>query len=250
MKTLYLAWQDERETSRRWFPIGRLLADLQGHRYQFDYTKGVREAMEQSDFRILDAFPKLEEHYISSELFPLFQNRVMRKEREDYPALVERLGLPKGEVDPFEILAITGGHRQTDSLEVFPKIQKQADGRFMCRFFLHGWRYANPAAQDRLQRLEAGEPLRVAMELNNPSTGRAIQFETTDYHMIGWSPRYLVDDIGKAIDEQAAAIQAHVVRVNPAPAPHNQRVLVELQGRFPEGLEPMSADEFQPLLPP
>jgi len=248
MKTLYLAWQDEREASRRWFPIGRLLADRETPRYQFDYTKGVRAAIEESGFRVLDAFPKLEEHYISSELFPLFQNRVMRKEREDYPALVERLGLPQGEADPFEILAITGGHRQTDSLEVFPKIQKAEDGRFMCRFFLHGWRYANPTAQERLKRLAPGEMLRVAMELNNPATGRAIQFETEDYHMVGWSPRYLVEDIGRAIDEKAADVCAKVVRLNPPPAPHNQRVLVELQGRLPADLEPMSAEEFQPLL--
>ena len=40
---------------------------------------------------------------------------------------------------------------------------------------------------------------------------------------------------------------ARVVQLNPPPAPHNQRVLVELEDRLTAGYEPMSSDEFLPL---
>jgi hypothetical protein len=43
-------------------------------------------------------------------------------------------------------------------------------------------------------------------------------------------------------------MRARVIRVNPPPAPHNQRVLVELVGKYPVGVEPMSAAEFQPVV--
>lgn len=253
MKTLFLAWQDKRKVSeggtRRWYPIGRLQADVRSHLFHFDYTKGMEQAANQAGFRPLDAFPEVGRHYVSSELFPLFQNRVMRQEREDFPAYVERLGFDLGQVDPFEILAVSGGERQTDTLEVFPKITKTFDGNFSCRFFLHGWRYVNEGARQRIVALQPGDPLQVSLELNNPATGPAIQLQTaTDYYMLGWTPRYLVMDLIKAIGAGPTEIKAEVVRVNLPPAPYNQRVLVTLEGRLPAGLEPMASPEFEPLM--
>lgn len=253
MKTLFLAWQDKRPLAeggtRRWFPIGRLQADATTHLFHFDYTKGMSVASKIAGFRPLDAFPEVGRHYVSTELFPLFQNRVMRREREDFPAYVQRLGFDPDQVDPFEILSVSGGERQTDTLEVFPKITKAADGSFACRFFLHGWRYVNEGARQRIMALQPGEPLQVSLELNNPATGPAIQLLTaSDYHMLGWTPRYLVMDLIKAIGEGPAEIKAEVLQVNPPPAPYNQRVLVKLEGRFPAGLEPMTSPEFEPLM--
>src|SRR5437762_453803 len=144
MKTLFLAWQDgqsaagRRAATRAWFPIGRLDAEPEQHLYRFAYTRGALNAREEAGFQPLDAFPRFEQVYESAELFPLFQNRVISEKREDYPEYVARLGLLPGLADPFEIMAISGGKRQTDNLEVFPKIQKRRDGSFACRFFLHG----------------------------------------------------------------------------------------------------------------
>ncbi len=42
-KTLFLAWQDKGR-SRRWFPVGRLDADVEHSRYRFRYTGGAEEA--------------------------------------------------------------------------------------------------------------------------------------------------------------------------------------------------------------
>ena len=254
MRTLFLAWQATQGLpggilpSRGWFPVGRLEAAPEKHYYRFVYTKGAETAQKAAGFRYLDAFPQLDQIYESSELFPLFQNRVLSPRRGDYAAYVERLALDPEHVDPLDILEISEGRRQTDSLEVFPQIQTRRDGSFVCRFFLHGWRHVSQAAQDRVLTLKEGESLQVAVELNNPASGSAIQLETSnDYHMIGWTPRYLVEDLLQALN-QHQDISARVVKVNPEPAPYNQRVLVEFEGKFQSGHQPMSTPDFQPLL--
>jgi len=256
MKTLFLAWQDVHPhngnggKSRAWFTIGRLDMEPDESLYRFSYTKGVETAKEKAGFQPLDAFPKLNQVYESGDLFPLFQNRLISSKREDYAEYLSRLDLSPGTADPFQILTISGGGRQTDNLEVFPKICKGQDGRFSCRFFLHGWRHVNTYSQERINSLQPDELLQIAMELNNPATGMAIQLQTTtDYAMLGWAPRYLVQDVLVVVVRDPSGVQARVVRYNPPPAPHNQRVLIELQGRFQKEYEPMSRQEFLSLIP-
>ncbi len=255
MKTLFLAWQASRPAvagmpaSRAWYPIGRLDVVPEEPSYRFTYTRGAERAMSEAGFGYLEAFPKPDRVYEASELFPLFQNRVISPRRSDYAEYVKRLALDPRHTDPIDILSVSGGERQTDHLEVFPKIQPRRDGSFVCRFFLHGWRHVNAASQARLARLNPGEALRVAIELNNPATGAAVQLETTDdYFMIGWTPRYLVMDFLHAMSEASRQVSARVVRINPEPAPTNQRALIELEGTLPVGVEPMSSNDYQPLV--
>lgn len=255
MKTLFLAWQASRPftdggmPTRAWYPIGRMDAIPEEHLYRFVYIGGALGAREEAGFEYLEAFPDLAKTYESAELFPLFRNRLMNPNRRDYSSFVSSLALDPANVDPLDILAISGGERQTDRLEVFPKIRVQPDGSFTSRFFLHGWRHVNDTARRRIERMAPGDSLRVAVELNNPVTGEAIQLQTADdYCMIGWAPRYLVSDLLQAISESTTAIHAHVVQINPAPLPSNQRALIELAGKFPQGREPMSAPDFQPLV--
>jgi hypothetical protein len=197
----------------------------------------------------LDSFPDFHKVYESTELFPLFRNRILGEERKDFKEYLTQLDLSPEHADPLEILALTGGERQTDNLEVFPKIDRHKGGGFRCRCFLHGWRHVNEAAQKKLLALEAGQELRVALELNNPATVLALQLQTPDaYNMIGWAPRYLVKDLFQAICEAPDDISAAVVKVNPSPAPARQRVLIEIKGRWPANYEPMSTPEFQMLV--
>ena len=255
MRTLFLAWQATQglpggiPASRGWFPVGKLeAAPEEQHYYRFVCTKGAETARREAGFSYLDAFPQLDRVYESSELFPLFQNRVLSPRRGDYAAYVERMALDPKHVNPLEILAISEGRRQTDNLEVFPQIQTRRDGSFVCRFFLHGLRHVSQAAQDKVLSLHEGESLQVAVELNNPASGAAIQLETSnDYHMIGWAPRYLVLDLLQALNNHQE-VTARVVKVNPDPAPYNQRVLIELEGKFNSDYLPMSTPDFQPLL--
>ncbi len=244
-KTLFLAWQDK-VSSRQWFPIGRLDADLGRFTYRFRYTGGAVRAQAEAGFPLLIEFPELEWDYRASQLFPLFRNRVINRRRPDMGNYLRALDLTEG-ADPFEILSTSGGYRATDAYEVFPKLVKGPDGSFKCRFFLHGWRHVNRGAQKRLQALTPAERLYVTLELTNPNTRLAVQIQTTDYHMIGWAPRYLVGDLAQAMTERPRDYDASVVRVNPQPAPSKQRVLIEMRGKW-DGYEPMEGDDYRPVV--
>ena len=243
-RTLFLAWQDKAQT-RLWFPVGRLDVYDEGPSYCFRYTGGAKRAKREAGFPPLLEFPRLDETYWSPELFPVFQNRVMNRARPDFGDYLRYLDLHK-EADPIEILRVNGGSRVTDTYEVFPKLVKQEDGSFTCRFFLHGWRYVNQAAQDRLAELTSEEELYMKVQHDNPVDGLAVQMLTTDRHVIGWTPRYLVNDLAKAIDNAPDTYKAKIVRINPQPAPSKQRVLIEMTGNWGQH-EPMTSEDFMPL---
>lgn len=245
MNTLFLAWQAP-EPRRSWFPIGRLDVSDSRDDYCFRYVRGALAAEKTEGFRPMPVFPDLDRVYRSNELFSLFQNRVMTPQRKDFSAYLSSLSLESDRYDPIEMLAITGGARATDNFEVFPKIIKRADGTFKCRFFLHGLRHVAASAQLRAETLQPGEVLGVSIELTNPVTRTALQLHSADYQMLGWAPRYLVNDLLKVIADQST-LHATVVRVNEAPAPDKRRLLVELQGHLSDTYEPMSGELFRPI---
>lgn len=247
MKTLFLGWQAPE--SRQWFPVGRLDADADADvdagrdRFSFRYTQGAIAARGHG-FYPMPSFPDFLGDYRSADLFPMFRNRILAPRRKDYREYLHTLGLNRD--DPIEILAVTGGARQTDSFELFPKIEKQSDGSFRCRFFLHGLRHVSGSAQQRAAELQTDEALGVSVELTNPVTQVAIQLTTRDYHLVGWAPRYLVSDLMHSLAD-VSRIHARVVKVNGAEVPPNRRVLIEFCGHLPVDAEPMSSEEFQVL---
>lgn len=243
MKTLFLAWQ---APSRAWFPVGRLMADPANERYQFDYIQGALKAKEQAGFTPLLAFPDLDQQYCASELFPLFKNRILSSGRKDFAEYLRSLDLDPANPDLMEVLAVTGGERQTDNFEVFPKINKLPDGSFKSRFFLHGVRHVHPNGVERAQKLKEGETLRITIEVNNPATQIAVFLFSNDYLPLGWSPRYLVTDLLRAMS-QAPMLNATVIKANPPDTPINRRYLIELTGKLPANFEPMSDQEYQPI---
>ena len=120
---LYLAWQEP--DSRRVVAIARLLK-LNGD-YEFAYINAVEEATRQG-FQPLLSFPDLSTVYITSDLPPLFNNRLMPKSRPDFPGYITELGLTAEQAKPFAVLARSEGRRATDSLEVFSGPLPFADG--------------------------------------------------------------------------------------------------------------------------
>ena len=241
-RTLFLAWQNEPRI-REWFPIGRLDADVERSMYRFRYTGGAERARQKVGLPWLLDFPEPEQDYRASDLFPLFQNRVMAPSRPDFADYLRTLDLSPN-ADPIDILSANGGHRVTDPFRVFPKILKHDDGSFVWRFFLHGWRHAGDLARERLDTLQEGEKLRVSLEPANQNDTPAVQLQTTDCQMIGWAPRYLSPDLAAG-----GKYEARVARVNPMVhgAPLRQRISIKMRCRW-ENHEPMSGHDYTPLI--
>ena len=247
----FLAWQDNHK-SRAWYPVGRLDA-LEDH-FCFGYTKGAEKAREENGFSPIIEFPDFNKKYESERLFPLFSNRAMTSGRTGFQEYLKLIDLHKLSSNPelgkLEMLAVDGGYRVTDNYHVFPDITTNDAGCFTTRFFLHGWRHTNEDVKHIINGLESGQQLYVSVELNNP-TGIAVMLHTEDYHTIGWSPRYLAHDLVNAMasSPEPSVIKAKVVRVNPAPAPSKQRVLIELSARFPIGYKPLNEEQFELIIP-
>ncbi len=244
-KTLFLAWHGAGE-NRLWYPVGRLDADLEYPQYRFRYTGGAKRAQKEARFPLIAGFREVDRDYISEELFPLFQNRVMSPARPDFQSYLETLGYD-GAAEPVEILAVNGGLRQTDNYEVFPKLEKQPDGGFTCRFLLHGGRRVNSAAQERLNRLQEGEKLFIALELTNPVTQLAVQIQTRDNYVLGWAPHYLVNDLVAAMADSPGEYEARAVRIHKETHSPRPTLLVELSSHWNK-YEPMSGPDYQPLV--
>jgi hypothetical protein len=243
MSTLFVAWQAP-DPTRAWFPIGRLDA-TPNQDYVFQYTHGALRAQQSAGFAPLIAFPDFGRRYEALELFPLFKNRIIEPNRKDFAEYLQWLDMDPAHADPIEILGLTGGERQTDSLEVFPKVQKLPDGTIRCRFFLHGLRHVPAAARARAETLTEGESLQVAIEVNNPATTNAVQLQSADGHLLGWAPRYLVSDLQTALMGHSLPISAKVQRINRKGAPFAKRVMVELCGGVPSEFEPMTSEEYR-----
>lgn len=243
-KTVFLAWQDS-ENTRAWFPIGQLDANMEKSFYRFRYIRGAERARNKVGFQPLLDFPDMEKDYKSESLFPLFSNRIMSSKRPDFAEYMKSLDLPE-EANPIEILSVSGGYRATDSYEVFPKLVKHEDGSFNCRFFLHGTRHLQENFQKRVLNLSKGEELYMSLELTNPVTGVGLQIMTKDYEMIGWAPRYLVNDLTKAMAESQGEYEVKVAQVNKE-APSKQKVLVEMKSHW-KNHEPMTGEDFLPLV--
>jgi hypothetical protein len=245
-QTVFLAWQDKAQ-SRRWFPIGRLdrIGDAS---YRFGYVGGGEEASKEAGFKPLLSFPDFYKIYQSRNLFPMFQNRVMNRSREDFEEYLAQMGLD-GDPSLLDILSVDGGQRATDNFEVFPMLTCDEHGRFSCRFFLHGWRHVAECSQKRLAEcVREGDALQVALELTNPKTKIGLQIQTLDYCMIGWAPRYLAYDLCTALkqcDEKPENPEINVIQVN-RDAPIHQRYLIEFKGKFKK-YRPMQSDEFKLL---
>lgn len=239
--TLFLAWQDK--TSRLWYPVGKLEADVDGSFYRFQYISGALSAQREAKFLPFPDFPEIFNKYESNDLFPLFKNRVLSRGRPDFPEYLRQLDLDISATAP-EILAAGGGDRATDTLEIFPKLTKNENGEFCCKFFLHGWRYMDEDSIRRLSLLREGESLGLSIEIDNPETGAALQVHTDDYFTIGWAPRYLVDDIVECLKYcSIGKYQLKLLKINKPPAPNKHRYLIEMRGAWPRR-EPMSHGAF------
>ncbi|MEY4549578.1 MAG: hypothetical protein RL685_5773 [Pseudomonadota bacterium] len=225
---LFVAWRDPE--SRRIFPVGRLLRMVTPFRgYEFGYIEGAWRASE-AGFEAFLAFPSLDKLYRSRELLPFFKNRVLSPSRPDYPEYIEALALDARTAEPMTLLAVSGGRRVTDLIEIFPDWTLAADGeRIQTRLLVRGVQHV-PGAEERIEHLSAGDRLECRRDVENRFNPQAVKLRTGDGVDIGFVPDYLAADSSELL-EKNVEVEVRVQRVNPPPVPHHHRVLCILSAR-------------------
>lgn len=245
MSTLLVASRSGEPQNGGWSPIGRL--ECNGGIYRFVYTQGARTA---KGFTPFHGMEELAQIYESSELFPVFANRLLPKTRPEYEAFLQWSGFdPANPPDPLMLLGVTEGIRRTDLIELFPCPVPDAQGCYVNKFFLHGLRHLPESARMRVQSLKEGEPLYLMLDLMNKADGNAVALRTSEGErfMLGYVPRYLAQDVWKIFQGcHPDFIRVYVHRVN-LDAPLQQRLLCRMQANWPADFKPCSGDEFQPI---
>ena len=241
MNVVFLAWQDP--IDRRWLPVGKLAFD--GTVYRFVYTKGAEES---ENFVPFGRMTDLRVAYESNELFPLFSNRLLSESRPEYGQVLRWLNLEGHEHDPLAILALTGGQRETDSLEIFPCPEPADDGQYHIHFFAHGIRHLPQESVKRIGNLRHDDKLFLMSDFQNPYDPFALALRTDDPAILaGYCPRYLTEDVHTLLQQCSLDIaDVAVERVN-LDAPLQLRMLCSMTTCWPSEFRPCSGELYTPL---
>ena len=238
---IYLAWQDQ--ISKQWHIIGQLLKTQQ--EYEFRYTQGIRSIAALS---ILPNMPEYDKVYRSANLFSLFKNRLMSKSRPEYYDYLNWLGFDSTELvtNELDLLAISGGAKETDFFRVIPVPQLNTSGHYAVKFFMENLKFVKANSLDLSPRkllylLQESQPIdRFALTLqkNDPS------------RLIGYVPgcfTRVIQQIKKQHDELSSIINIRVLQVNNH-APSQMQFLCELSS--PALQKPLEKyeNEFKPML--
>ena len=238
MRTFFIAWQDP--DTRGWRPVGRLT--FEKGLYRFVYTKGAKA----KNFTPFGRMTKLELTHESSELFPLFANRLLSKSRLEYLDYLSWLNLSAHEDTSLSELALTGGIRGTDSLMVFP-CPEPLNGTYHVRFLSHGLRYLAVEAQKLVEQLKPESRLYLMHDVQNEHDPLAISIRTEPAMIVGYVPRYFTNDFRFLLSKnEKDAVRVVVERVNRG-APIQFRLLCSITANWPKGFQPCSGILFQPL---
>ncbi|MEJ7772813.1 MAG: HIRAN domain-containing protein [Geodermatophilaceae bacterium] len=222
-RTLFVIWQEPE--SRAFVKVGQLDQFRDG-RYSFRY---LPRAKVESNFHPLAEFPGLDDHHESRNLPAFFANRVMNRQRSDYREYRSWLGLDaEGADTPFEVLARTGGPRETDTFHVVDDVQANSAGQLVSRFFVSGVRH-QPGSEALIKGLKAGARLALRDEPDNPRNPRAMLIDVVAGHAVGWVPDWLVDDV-HTLRARDPELEVVVERCNPD-APAHLRLLCRISAQ-------------------
>jgi hypothetical protein len=111
---------------------------------------------------------------------------------------------------------------------------------------MHGFRYLDGQQQARVLSLKPGEELIASPQLDNPIDPNAIQLVTADHTKVGYAPRYLASEVMDVLNGNVNC-RTFVERVNPHPAPTQQRLLCRLEACWPNSFQPFASDTYQPI---
>lgn len=242
-REVYVSWRDPGGSIHPVGRLGRSLHEDGSESYSFTYLK-MAEILE--GFEPLPGLPELHRRYTSTHLFPVFANRSMPRSRPEFDILARRVDLA-GDADPFEVLARGGGRRATDRIEVFLAPERQPDGSGCALFFVRGIRHV-PGAEEALCDLRRGERLELVPDAGNRFNARALIVSAASQQHLGYVPDYLVEFIHEVQALTDTPVEITVEHVNDGLAPSHMRLLCRVTAPWPEGYEPFSDAQFQPLV--
>lgn len=254
LRQLVVTWQHPLERSIS--PVA--LLSFNGDTYSFWY---IRNALRVPGFRPFLGFPDLDRLYESSTLFPLFAQRAMGRRRPDFARWVTRLGLGE-DASPWEQITRSGGHRQGDTIQLFP-VPQVRDGRLQCGFLVHGMRHVlerpivvsdtlTTVTRAQLERtlmaLRPGDELGLCDEPTNQSNPRAILTTAgkTAPVPLGWIPNLLVEEVHRIPDRRQATVTVRTV--NGPEAGWHLRLLAKLSAAVPDGFEVFTEPMWDPMV--
>jgi len=241
MKTLFVAWQQP--VSREWIPVAKL--EHTDGKFYFSYTRGVFRA---KNFLPFSRMHQLDAVYESTSIFPLFANRLISKSRPEYSDFMRWLGLSNTEDDILSMLALTGGIRGTDSIELFQPPAISELGEYQVEFFARSLSHLPKEAIASISKLSPGEKLFLMKDCQNRFDDLAIAIRTDDPpSFIGFCPKYYTSDLGTLLSFTESNLQARVKCVNPD-APLNMRLLCTVTGFAPKNFSSLAeAEDFKKI---
>lgn len=244
MKTIYLALQDS--STRSWFPVARVdhVSPLEfgEEMYVLRYTRGV---LRLKDFPGFGRMSKFDAAYYSHGLFPLLKNRVIARNRADFATFARWLGKQESELSYFDELAVTGGLRGTDSMELIPVPEPTLDAKYRASFFVHGVRHLPEREQLEFGSLKEEEELVLVPEFNNESDRHALLLKRHgSTHHVGYVPRYFSKDFSALLEAEGSRVRVRVSRVN-KDAPLAFRVLCSFEAPWPKNFDACRGGDFE-----
>lgn len=227
-------------------PVAQLTLRTDGasQHFEFTYLESVREIPEFTPFL---AFPEVDRRYESETLFPFFENRIMSRNRPDYSSHLRSLDLDL-DAEPFEILARTSGHRETDAIEVFPEPERDSlTGDSFCRFFVRGLRY-HEGAFEAAGELKPGMALMLVPEPSNAVDPTAIIVTDERGRRLGYVPRYLTDFVANAMDVcPPDSVRLIVEHIGGNDAGRHVRLMVRFECCWRETKWPFLRSDLRPI---
>lgn len=242
MNTLFVAWQQP--NSREWIPVAKL--EFRDGIYYFSYTQGIFRAKE---FQQFSGMKKVGVVYESPKLFPLFSNRLISKSRPEFKDYLRWLGLSGMADDPMAMLALTGGIRGTDSIELFQPPTVTEQGQYKLEFFARSLSHLPSGAIERIAAMEKGERIYLMKDTQNEFDAQAVAMRTgTPSWFLGYCPKYYAQDLGVLLSRRECNLTVSVKCVN-LDAPSNMRLLCSATADMPNVFSPLSKEkDFLPVL--
>lgn len=241
MNTLFVAWQQP--DSGEWIPVAKL--ERKHSHYLFTYTRGVHRAKGFLPFNRMD---RLDAVYEASSIFPLFANRLISKSRPEFRDYLRWLGMSHMEDDPMSMLALTGGIRGTDSIELFQPPMISESGHYRVEFFVRSLSHVPKEALAHITKLMPKEKLLLMRDCQNAFDPLAIAIRSDNPpFLVGFCPKYYAADFGKLLSIAEAELEITVKCVN-KDAPLNMRLLCSVSANSPRDFAPLDAStDFQPI---